>query len=219
MSDLTVRSFANISDVSTETLKAELARALEVTAENLLWMARLWRELERRGEDLRELRSGLRTFLPLISDGRLDAQAAVQFAGNLTMLRALSSLPIKEQRRIAAGGTVPVVMIRDGAPITRNMKADDISARMVKQVFATGRVRNEDEQKLIVTTLHPERAKQARKVERIRLDSEKVALWRRVAARRNVSLEDLIVAALDPIVAEERQRGGPTGPPHPSPLK
>lgn len=204
MNDLAVRSFSNLSDATTETLRAELARALEVTAENLMWMARLWRELDRRGEDLRELRTGLRTFLPLIADGRLDAGAAVQFAGNLTTLRALASLPIQEQRRIAAGGNVPVVMMRDGSPVTRSMKVDDISSRIVKQVFATGRIRSEDEQRVIVTTLQPQRTKQERKLTRVRLGADNVTVWQRLAERRGVSLEDLIATAMSPLIEAER---------------
>jgi hypothetical protein len=203
MTDLTIRQFSNVEDVDTDTLKQELARALEVTAENMVWLARLWRELERRGEDLRELRTGLRTFLPLIADGRLDAQAAVQFSGHLMMLRTLATMPIEEQRRLAAGGTIPVVVIRDGEPITRRLKADDISTRMIKQVFAPGRIRSEDEQRVIVTTLQPERAKREKKYDRIKFDADKVIVWRRLAERKRLTLEGLIESALRPLIDAE----------------
>lgn len=205
MTAIASRSFANLADLSTDDLRKELAQALEVTADNLVWLARLWRELERRGEDLRELRTGLRNFLPLIADGKLDAQAAVQFAGNLTMLRALGSLPIAEQRRIAAGGTVKAVLVRDGEISIKAMRADEMRAGMIRQVFATGRVRSEDEQRLIVTTLHPERVKQAGKKQRVSVDADRLTLWRRVAAKRGIGVEALIAQTMDAMIEQERQ--------------
>ena len=205
MTAIVASSFANLEDVTTEQLRVELARALEVTAENLLWLARLWRELERRGEDLRELRSGIRTFLPLIADGRLDAQTAVQFAGNVIMLRALATLPIKEQKRIAAGGKIDVVMIRDKQPVTRAMRGDDMSVKMIRQVFAAGRTRSEEEQRALLTMLNPSEPHISVRSEMtsVRLNKDKVAIWRRLAERRNQTIGDLIASALDPIIQAE----------------
>ena len=51
-----------VEEIDAETtaeLRAGLAQALEVTARHLTYLAALWRELERRGEDLSGLRGGV----------------------------------------------------------------------------------------------------------------------------------------------------------------
>lgn len=205
------RSIANLEDTPTEILREELARALEITAENLVWLARLWNELEMRGEDLRQLRGGLRNFLPLIASGKLDAQAAVQFAGNLTMLRALSGLPLEDQRRIVGGQKLTLVEYRGDEVVTRSISPDDMTSKMIRQVFTTGRVRSEEEQRLIVTTLQPARKenREARKKERIAIGMDRLAIWRRIADRHGLTLEDLLHKAMQPIIEDElrRERG------------
>ena len=56
-----------VHEMDTPTLRGELARALTVTAETLEYLAAIWRELERRGQDLSELRKGMGQYLPLIA--------------------------------------------------------------------------------------------------------------------------------------------------------
>lgn len=200
------KSYANLADFTADELRQELAKALEITADNLVWLARLWKELENRGEDLRELRTGLRTFLPQIADGSLDAQAAVQFAGNLTMLRALATMPIKEQRRLASGSRVPVVTIRGDKLVTRHMTADELSAKTIRQVFTGGRQRSESEQRAIIATITPPTKPARRPKERVAIDSAKLTVWRRLADRRGLTLEELLGEAVQPILDEEQAR-------------
>lgn len=195
MTAVAVRSFANLAEFSTDELKKELGHALEITADNLVYLARLWRELESRGEDLSELRSGLRTFLPLIADGRLDAQAAVQFAGNLTALRALATLPIATQRRLTAGQRIEVAMTKEGQPIVRSLRVDEISSRMIKQVFAVGRVRTAEEQQAMFT-ISGQRAPTPRKTLKLSLEPSTIQTWRKEAARQNMTLSEFVERAV-----------------------
>lgn len=132
-----------LHDAPTEALKQELGRVLEVTADALLYMSKIWVELERRGEDLSQLRSGIRVFMPLIAEGRLCAQAVVQFSGNLALLRALALMPIGEQRRISQGKKIEVAML-DGS--VKSIQADDLSSREIARVFKRGRIMPTSEQ-------------------------------------------------------------------------
>src|SRR5882724_9369466 len=72
-----------LRDMDNDTLRRELSRALTVSAEHLIYLAQVWRELERRGEDLSDLRSGLGAYLPLIASGRLAAEAVVRLPANI----------------------------------------------------------------------------------------------------------------------------------------
>lgn len=186
----------SLRQMSTAELKAELGRALEVTAANLLHLARLWRELERRGEDMTQLRAGLRAFLPAIADGRLDAQAAVQFAGNLTMLRALGSQPLSVQRRLAAGRPVKVLTFVDGEWREEDRRCDDLSAAEIRQVFNAGAIRTVDEQRRIVGSAAPTRITKKSKGLRVRLTDQEAVDLEKKAAAEGLSVQAFAMARL-----------------------
>jgi hypothetical protein len=133
-----------LAQLSTEELRAELARGLKLTAEHLFRLGQVWLELEGRGEDLSALRKGLAIYLPHIGSGRGDAHAVVRFAGSGLLMRAIAALPIDDQRRLAEGGTVPLVA-SDG----ESQAADplQLSPIEVRRVFVNGRVRSVAEQK------------------------------------------------------------------------
>lgn len=151
------RAITNISELDTETLRGELARALTITAQGLVYLAAVWAELVRRGEDLSNLRSGLGTYLPAIASGRLAPEAVVQFAGQTTLLRRIALLPIEEQRRIAEGEPIPVAVRNDDGEFTeRKMPALALTARQVVQIFDDGgRVRTPIEQRQLISHTTP----------------------------------------------------------------
>lgn len=139
-----------IRSLDTPTLRAELSRALTITAQGLAYLAAVWAELERRGEDLSDLRHGLAEYLPRIADGTLAAEAVVAFAGQRTLLRRVAMLPLDEQRRLAAGERVPVwVPSDDGTDgTTRELPLSALTARQVAVVFdEDGRIRTPIEQR------------------------------------------------------------------------
>ena len=124
-----------LAGLSTEELRQELARGLRLTAEHLFRLGHVWMELERRGEDLSDLRKGLAVYLPLIASGRVDARAVVRFGGSALLLRCISALPLEEQRRLAEpGATVPVVA--EGRVVPKDPAA--LSAAEMRQVFDRG---------------------------------------------------------------------------------
>lgn len=136
-----------LSRVPTDDLRAELARGLTLTADTLTRLGSIWAELERRGEDLSALRTGLARTLPLIAAGRLAAEAVVAFAGRASVLRALEGVPLERQRRLAAGEPVEVIdaATPDGA---LSLPLSALPAAALRLVFADGEVRTPQQQRL-----------------------------------------------------------------------
>lgn len=139
----TVLDGLDIASMGTAELRAELAASLNMTARHILRLALIWAELERRGEDLSELRNGIGAYLPAIAAGTVAAEAVVAFAGQPVLLRHVSTLPIAEQRRLAAGGTVPLVVTSDKGYTHRMIPLSALPARSIPQVFGARCIRNE----------------------------------------------------------------------------
>lgn len=153
---------AELQRMDTPTLRKELSSALTISAAHLVYLAAIWAELELRGEDLSDLRSGLAIYLPMIASGRVDAEAVVRFAGQTMLLRAIAQLPLDRQRALLAGEEVEVVELIDGEPATRKLQAAQLNAAAVRQVFDGERVRTTAEQALIIAAKGSRRPKQAR---------------------------------------------------------
>lgn len=188
---------ARIAAMSTAELKAEFAKALEITAHQLVYLAHLWRELERRGEDLSHLRSGLFTYMPMIANGSLDPQAVVRFAGNLTALRALANLSLKEQRRLAEDGLVEVVLPRGDKTVVKSLTLGDMPADLIRQTFNRDQIRTVKEQRALLAPRREAGAPQRlSKTINLRLTEVEYEALRRAAQERDVSVPVMIRAAL-----------------------
>ncbi len=136
-----------ISRLSTEDLRDRLGEAITLTAQNLEKIAVIWAELERRGEDLSALRTGLTAYLPDIAGGRLDAGVVVRFAGRSTLLRILSRLSIRDQREYLAGKPIEMAHIDDSGELkTSSVSIDEVPATMMRIVFSDRGVRSAVEQ-------------------------------------------------------------------------
>lgn len=136
-----------LAEMPTPELRAELARGLTLTAATLTRLGLIWAELERRGEDLSELRQGLARLLPLIAAGRLAAEAVVSFAARPAILRALEGVPLEHQRRLAAGEPIEVV-VPDEPRRTERVSVQTIPAARLRTIFADGEVLPPAEQRL-----------------------------------------------------------------------
>lgn len=141
-----------VQDMDTASLHSELARVLTVTAETILYLAEIWKELQRRGEDLSELRTGVAQFLPLIASGQLRADVIVRFAGRQHLLRAVAALPVEEQKRLASGGKVETIhQFANGRVEPILVAASDMTVAQVKLAFDYGRIRSVGEQTNLAT--------------------------------------------------------------------
>lgn len=136
-----------LSDLSTPQLRDELARGLTLTAHTLTRLGQVWAELERRGEDLSDLRHGLARTLPLIASGRLAAEAVVAFAGRPSVLRAVEGLPLREQIQLSQGRAIQVIDPADPKAV-QEMPLDRLPAAALRLVFADGEIRSPEAQRL-----------------------------------------------------------------------
>lgn len=184
----------HVQEMDTPMLRAELARALTVTAETLVYLAAIWRELERRGEDLSDLRAGIGQYIPLIAAGQLAAEAVVHFAGRVQLLRAVQTLPLDEQRRLADGGTVRVVTLTANGQLDETeMMVTALTGEQVRMVFDIGRTRPVPEQRNMLASakiVARRRANGARNYKvRVDIDAGRVHV-----GRMTVPIDEIITA-------------------------
>lgn len=136
-----------LTQMPTEQLRAELARGLTLTAETLMRLGQVWAELERRGEDLSDLRHGLARTLPLIASGRLAAEAVVAFVGRPAVLRSLDGLALSIQRELAQGRAVQVIDPGDPKAV-QEISLDRLPHAALRLVFAESEIRTPEAQRL-----------------------------------------------------------------------
>ncbi|GLS13595.1 hypothetical protein [Hydrogenophaga electricum] len=140
-----------LGSMSTQTLRGELAKSLTMSARHLQHLALIWAELEKRGEDLSDLRTGLAVYLPMIAAGRLDAEAVIRFAGQPTVLRSLANLPVERQHALALGGTVPVLTVNAaGEYQSTELPAHTLTAAQARLVFSGDSIRSPAEQRAVL---------------------------------------------------------------------
>lgn len=137
-----------LGNLSNQELRSRLAQSLSLSAKHLAYLAAVWGELEKRGEDLSDLRSGLTAYLPQIAAGRLDAEVVVKFAGQPTVLQSLAQLSLDKQRSIVRGEPIEVLTVNAaGEYEVTKTPAYMLSASQARLVFSAGKVRTPDEQK------------------------------------------------------------------------
>jgi len=185
----------DLIETDTETLRRELASTLTMTARQMQRLALIWQELERRGEDLSDLRTGLASYFPLIASGKLDAQAVVQFAGKTTLLNKIALLPLAEQRKLAEGGNVTLVVAApEGGFREVDKPVHALTLTQTMQVFGDGRIRSPKEQFGIVedTLLKRSKGSDSKNSNRpLYYDSNK-RKWK--MREKYISTEDIIAA-------------------------
>lgn len=171
----------SLSALSTDDLKHELGRSLEMTAKHITYLAMIWKELEDRGEDLSDLRHGLAAYLPLIARSKLDASLVIQYAGQKTLLGALSQLPIEEQRQVSESGYVTLVALDDNGQRQELQKPlSKLSAGEVHQVFSDTGIRSSDDQLRLLDRRKnrsaPTKKPKHRRARRVKVDAQENVL-------------------------------------------
>ena len=136
-----------VAAATTDHLRAELARVLKISARDLLYLAAIWKELERRGEDLSDLKRGMGVYLPMIAAGVLDAEIVVKYAGHRMLLNAIAALPVSTQKTLVDGRPLPLVMYSENDGwASRDVPIGAMTVAQIKQVLDGGRIRTADEQ-------------------------------------------------------------------------
>jgi hypothetical protein len=119
-----------INRMSTQELRSELSRAITMTADALAYLAACWVELERRGEDLSNLRVTLAPYLRAVASGAMAPEAVITFAGKRMVLKWIGKQPIELQRRLAADPRVTIV----AAGRERKVPISDLTAQELNLV-------------------------------------------------------------------------------------
>jgi hypothetical protein len=156
------RDLANMSDTD---LMQELVKGLQVSADSLMYLARVWAELEKRGQDLSALRSGPGYTISLIAAGRLAAEAVVAFMGRPSVLQSMEGLPLERQRELANGATLEVYDPDRRAVI--KSKVDDLPQAVIRKVVAGGRELDVTAQRLAISARNAPPAKASVKQHRV----------------------------------------------------
>ncbi len=131
-----------LAALATSELRAALAVAITATADGLARAAVIWSELSRRGEATPELRSGLATWLPRIARRELAAEAVIAFAGQRLLLQRMIGMPLDEQRRYAAGSTMPIAVFDAAGKVTGEERPlNTLSSRQVVIAVDSGTIR------------------------------------------------------------------------------
>lgn len=153
MSDIVDRCFdpVHLAELSTPELRAELTREISDFATRLVRLAAVWVELERRGEDLSDLRSGLNVYLPAIAAGTVLADTVVRFSGRPILLKAIAQLTPEHQQTLLDGGSVPLVVSEQGKYSYRMIPVHALSSSQIRQVFGERAIRTESEQIAILS--------------------------------------------------------------------
>lgn len=169
-----LKQATELATVTTQELKTMLAKSIELTAKHLNYLAEIWAELNSRGEDLSDLRGGILAYLPMIANDSVDSRIVVNYAGQKTLLSALSRLPKAEQSRLADSGYVTVVNMDDaGKKAELQIPLSRLSSKEVYQVFGDSYIRSTDEQiKLLdIQSVRKPTVKPIRKSRRVRVEN------------------------------------------------
>lgn len=193
---------ATLAGMTTEQLREELARAVITTAAHFLRLALIVRALESRGEDLSGLRIALLPVLRLIAHGQLVPEAAVRFAEAPGLLRRIAALPSPDQRRLASGEPVELVVRRDDGDDVRLADPLRLTRDQVTQVFARDHLRTRGEQTLILE------ARTARPAVR---PSPKLGKARPDRERGGITIGRSFASLADVLAALAALRGTPAG--------
>jgi hypothetical protein len=138
---MTLPTINDLSELSTDDLRAKLARALEATAAGLYQAAEIWSELNRRGEAIPRL-PGILQWLPRVARGELAAETIIAFAGQGSLIGAMIGMSLDEQRKYADGELITVATFdEDGKAISQAKPLTELTAREVKLVVDRGQIR------------------------------------------------------------------------------
>lgn len=169
-----------LKNVDNATLRKMLSETLQITVHHLRQLAEIWQELERRGEDLSAIRSGIMAYLPLIASGHVEPRLVVNYAGQQTLLRALSTLPIDIQQDLAESGSVTIAVVDQGSfSESIPVSLSDIKAAEIPIVFGDGYIRPIPEQLKIIASKKakaPAHVKPPRRSRRVKVDADRGCL-------------------------------------------
>lgn len=191
--DLITHELDLIRSCSTEELHQQLAQALSSTAQNLIRMAAIVRELEDRGEDLSQLRLGMTRYLRKIAYGQVSPQVVVRFGEYPLLVDRVAALPTPDQERLCSGEPVRLMLLTEHGTDHRMLDPLALNRHQIAQIFDRDRLRTDAEQIAWLEGRQP-RLQQDRKrpkKQRVRADPERGGI---VVGRAFASLDEVLHA-------------------------
>lgn len=186
---------AELHSLTTDELRDRLASQLQLTADHMLRTAMIVRELEERGEDLSDLKLGLLPYLRRIAHGQVVPELVVRYAGFPALIQRLANFPLPEQRRIAAGEPIELLVFRGDETDTRMVDPLHLTRDQLYQVFAANHVRTAPEQAAFLEDFRrrPKVAKKPKK-SRVRADAARGGI---VVGRSFAPVDEVLAALAD----------------------
>jgi hypothetical protein len=138
------KEIGNISEWTPEERRNALRDCILISRENIIKAARIVGAMEVAGDDLSKFPSRFLLAMRRISSGHLLPDAYIKFDG---MLRSrVASLPIQDQKSLADGMKISLVVFREGKTETLSVDPGDLQSVQLKQVFDIDHIRSESEQ-------------------------------------------------------------------------
>lgn len=109
-------------------------------------MADIVGELERRGDDLEDLRLGLIDYLRRIASGQLLPDVVVRYAGQPNVLKRVAVLPIADQRKLVTQPAIDFAVWRGDSIEWKKVDPSLMTTTQLTQVLAPDHIRTRSEQ-------------------------------------------------------------------------
>lgn len=172
-----MNDIANLSQKTNEQLKNELAECLTLSAKQLNKAALLFVELESRGVDLSELKSGMGYYLPAIGSGKLDAGIVIKYADRKDILNQVIKLSIDDQLKLLKCDKIEVVRSRAGSFYSEKISISKLRPIEINRIFSLTKIKTPEEQLLTYQpTAKPKKVKKKKRapiaVRKFEIDKE-----------------------------------------------
>jgi hypothetical protein len=151
MKELSTQDFNEfLETASVGDLVAELESCLQVTSDGIVRMSRIMEKLAEKGVDISVYKATpMFRALPYVAAGRLNPNILLRYGHNNVFLDAAAALPLSDQNQLL-DETARIQVLMHSAEteyVLRSVRPIDLSVRQIRQVFADGYIRNEQQQR------------------------------------------------------------------------
>ncbi len=184
---------AEIRDMTPEQRREELRTGFRIIAGHIVRMAAVLRVMEEKGEQFDRKELPYLNELRAIAYGQLLPEAFCRFVEREHVLRAVRRLPPTEQKRLAAGAHVELLVVMPDGTFSE-LKPDplDLTPAQVRQVFDGDHMRDITAQRPVIHQQIAERqVKTPDRVGELKIDKELGGVF---CGRKFIPLADLDAA-------------------------
>lgn len=122
-----------------------LKEEIEITVSSLKRAAAIWKELKRRGYEMKGIETGVANYLSDISSGKLLPEAVIRCAGQKTLLKNIRSVDLKTQNELLLNGAT-IVEISGNGYNEKIVPLHELNTKEVRVLFDKNKIRKAGEQ-------------------------------------------------------------------------